>query len=563
MHTVEEFSTLFRTYVTNVLELLKKGRPTEAKNANDADTVDGHSLVSFRKDVDDEIKAHEDAWNPHELSAWYLDAPSKQEVNEAYMKAIPPNSFPVSYFLKKDEDTPWYTVTDKSSDSFTVKLNDWPCVLSGTLHILPAQELTLKEPAKVYAKLVRGKPSYLIKTDGISLAESHTQMYLGTITPEGLDLSKEDKEIVRIDLYRYSTRPIGSAIPIIKGWDKDTDTPKMDEKWYPRPGQIFVDVNSQYEYYEFIVPRGYYSLLMLAPGNDSVQIKLKNDLVRDYYRPPTVGLPGKLLKGRVYFGRPTRLKVRLTRTRAPGSFAPILDFDATSENTLSYISGSTNLYRVNDNGSTEAVIVENINGTGKDGRSTIISSQTYPRPYVKDGVIMVPANEDEAANVKTTAKKESDPRSRIVMDLPRYVEGKSQNQTVVMSNLTDAYQYNIVTSAMAADFAGHYRDVMASVDKDIMHGFTNGTLSSVEGWDSDSRNYSASVMIALDGDTWCAVSPHAPGGFGCGANRDESKYFGVINHIWSGDEHCNGYGWGAGAVQYSRGVPGFVSLVPL
>lgn len=536
MHTVEEFSTLFRKYVSNVLELLKKGRPTEAKNSDDADTVDGHSLASFRKEVEDEIKAHEDAWNPHELSAWYLGAPTKQDVSEAYAKAIPPNSFPISYFLKKDGDTPWYSITSKENNSYTVKLNDWPCVLSGTLHVLPGQEITLTGPAKVYAKLVRGNPSYLIKTDGISLAESHTQMYLGTITSDGLDLTKEDTEIVRIDLYRYSTRPIGSAIPIIKNWDTNTDTPNMDEKWYPKPGQIFVDAKSQYEYYEFIVPRGYYSLLMMAPGNDSVRLKIKNDLIREGYYPSSVGIPGSLLKGRVYFGRPTRLKVRLTREWA-NTGSPLLDFDATTDATITYISGTTSLYRVNDNGATEAVTVENINGTNKEGRSTLFSSQTYARPFVKDGVIVAPVS-----------------------------SGSAKNQTVVMSNIGDAYKYSLVSSAMEVDMANHYRTVLASVDKDILHGFSNEMLTSggsAEGWGSSGYNYSAIVMLAVNGRTWCSVSPHAPGGFGCGATRDESKYFGNIGSIWSGQEHKNGYGWGAGAVQNAPGVPGFVSLIPL
>lgn len=521
MRTVPEFSELFKQFVVDVLALMKKGRPTEAKHANQADTVDGHTLEDFRKDYLSKINGHIDAWNPHELSAWYLGSPTKHDVDEAFKKFLPTNCYPVSYFLKTNNGENYCEVQDKGNGSFKLILKQWPCVLSGTTHILPRTELDLNGETKVYVRLVRGRPTYFTLPNDQSLSESNTRMYLGKVSSSGMP-SDEDKEITRVDLYRYATKPTGSAIPIVTGWDKDKDTPNMSDDWYPDPGHVFITADNIDEYRSFILPKGTYSVLLMSGGMDSSVVRFADGLIRETYPYYTVGAAGVLVKGRLTLDRPTRVGVEL-RSRA--GRPEIIDWTTITTDNLIYSANGTYLSTRTDNGTSYTANLTD--GSGKRITAAAVATQSYRRPYVKDGSIYVPV---DAAH--------------------------TQHMTIVTRN-SSTYGMGLGDSSLMTDKAGQYRTVMKSVDPDITHGFEQSTWS---GGQSKTQVWAA--VYGTDGKTYNDFQTYAPGGFGDGMRQ--TLYFGKEATLYgSGLTQTSGYGYGAGSVHGAAGVPGFASFIKI
>lgn len=101
---------------------------------------------------------------------------------------------------------------------------DTPLFISGKQYTLPQQAIDLRTvtatPASkkffVYAQLKQGKPVYVIRET--ELAESDTNVYIGYIQTDTLGISSiVVSKVDRIDNYRLSTTPIGSAIPVSSG----------------------------------------------------------------------------------------------------------------------------------------------------------------------------------------------------------------------------------------------------------------------------------------------------------------------------------------------------------
>lgn len=522
MRTTQEFSQLFKLFVTDVLALLGKGRPTEAKKATSTDTVDGHSLEDFRKEYKEIISRHVNAHNPHELSAWYLGSPTKKDVDEAFKKFLPTNVYPLSYFLKTHEPHDYYYAKTLDDGSMEVNIHEWPCVLSGTTYIIPKLDITLKDEAKCYVVLTRGRPSYKVIPKDQSLSESNTRMYLGRITKYGVP-EGEPKEITRVDLYRYSDKPLGSAIPIVNGWDNDKDTPNMDEAWYPDPGHIFIDSSNADEYTSFILPKGTYSVLLMSGGADSQIIKFQDGLIRETYPYYTVGAAGALLKGRITLSRPTRVGIRLTsRLGKPD----VLDWTTLKLDNINQTTNGTYMTVRADNGTSYTATLDTASGRAS---AAAVNMQRLVRPYVENGNIMVPVD-----------------------------TAHTQHMTIVTRNSsTDGMKFG--DSSLMINKWGNYVDMMNSIDPTIDHGFSGGKPM----WcASDTQTVSWAAVYGTDGKVYNDFQVPAPGGFGDGMRR--SIYLGDFATLYgSGLTRTQGYGYGAGAIHGAKGTSGFASIIKI
>ena len=526
--TVNDTIRLFSRFTNNIIALLKHGRPTNALEANDATLVDGHTLQDFREEVKTEIQQHIDQWNPHELSAWYLDSPTKEDVEEARKRMFPSNVMPISYMLKSRPNGDAYYTTEITGDNMVISLKQWPVALSGAMYVVPPRQITVNRYAlvKLYIVVKQGKIGWDYVLGDNSLAESHTRMYVGIGDSRGWvngSSTYEDWQITRVDLYRFNKKPVGSSLPIIDGWDSKKNLPIIHDGWIPDPGHVFIDESNYAEYREgIILPKGTYSLLFMTHGCPSVRMKLGEGLINDNYPYYTTGAAGRLTKMRFKLDRVTRVIPVLT----PVTGRPdVIDWTATKSTTVGLSGGLTGLTFANDNGASP--YINGIDASGKTiGSAFKYYAQTIYKPYVQDGNIFVPIDAAHTLNM-TAVTRDSSPTNMKI--------GSSD----LMSNKWQ-----------------EFHDIMMSIDPDVDHGF--GTDKALHCGTQGDVPWAG--VTGTDGKTWNVFYTPAPGGFGDGTRR--SIYLGSEATLYGSNlTKLTGYGWGAGGTASGSGTSGFISIV--
>lgn len=232
-------SNYFAWYQREIVRVLTKGRETyvRAKNSN---KLNGMTLAQIRKPANDLLIAHiprQD--NPHKetlesigtYTAVYVDS---QVTNKVPMGIIPISTYGITDGMTDEQmNSAW--VVDGWSVGITKLI---AAIVSGTVYELPAWTVDVRTVTSnytdrtfhIYLYLRYGDVSYQCREDTVT--ESNTMMYLGTVTTNASGIvTKSFKTVIRLDTFRLSAAPVGSALPVSAG-DYD-QLVKFPTAWNP------------------------------------------------------------------------------------------------------------------------------------------------------------------------------------------------------------------------------------------------------------------------------------------------------------------------------------------
>lgn len=229
----------FAWYQREMVRVLTKGRETyvRAKNSN---RLNGLTLAQIRKPANDLLIAHiprQD--NPHEETLESIGTYTATYVDSQVTNKVPMGIIPISTYGITDG------MTDEQMDA-AWGINGWTigiskpiaAIVSGTVYQLPAWSVDVRDVTSnftnrtfhIYLYLRYGDVSYQCREDTVT--ESNTMMYLGTVTTNGVGIAtKVFSTVIRLDTFRLSTAPVGSAIPVTGG-TYDTLV-KLPSTWNP------------------------------------------------------------------------------------------------------------------------------------------------------------------------------------------------------------------------------------------------------------------------------------------------------------------------------------------
>lgn len=229
----------FKRYQAEIVRLLNKQRGNATESDDAGLLLNTYNAEALLKPARDSLAAHvlrRD--NPHEETMETIGSYSKTSVVNKVSAKIPNSVVPVSTYGIFDN------LDDAAVDAaWTFKGWELTCnralkiVLSGNSFTLPITAIDLskvEDPvSKTFYVYVRGQfgiYNYQARTD--SPPESAGVMYIGKVVcgPNGI-VSKSFKTVVRLDTFRLSNEPVGSAIPVTKG-TFDAVTP-LSTAWNP------------------------------------------------------------------------------------------------------------------------------------------------------------------------------------------------------------------------------------------------------------------------------------------------------------------------------------------
>lgn len=230
---------LFGDYHREIIRLLTKEKQN-ANEADDADLIGTYDWTALLKPARDDLAAHiarKD--NPHQETIETQDSYSIATINAKLAGKVPNSVLPISTYGIIDElssaqvDALWTAAGWVLTCGAYFKVS-----LGGTFFRMPPSQLNLAtaDPApanktfNIYARIQFGYISYQARAD--SPPESESVIFIGRATtgPSGI-VSKQFFAVQRIETFRLSSSPVGSAIPYVAGsYDSPT---KLSAAWRP------------------------------------------------------------------------------------------------------------------------------------------------------------------------------------------------------------------------------------------------------------------------------------------------------------------------------------------
>jgi len=235
-------SKYFRHYQEQIKRLLARKRAL-ALEADTADLIGNQfDWLGLLKPARDALAAHIALRNnPHGENMDTIGSYTANTINQKLGQKVPISIVPVSSYGVVDE------LTDTQVDAQWT-FNGWVAscgrvmntILSGTPYVLQPTSINLLaiDPAPanktfyVYVRSTFGIVTYQCRAD--SPPESVSVMYIGRITTGAAGIvAMSFSTCLRIDTFRVSQAPIGSAIPATQG-NYDVPT-KLTAAWNPLP----------------------------------------------------------------------------------------------------------------------------------------------------------------------------------------------------------------------------------------------------------------------------------------------------------------------------------------
>lgn len=177
--------------------------------------------------------------NPHQETMRSIGSYTDADIIAKLSKKVPNSIVPVSSYGVLDFMTDAEVAAAWVPSGFTLTCNrSMRAILSGTPYVLPAATINLytvdANPANktfnIYLRAQFGLIRYECRAD--TPPESVSIMFLGSITTNGAGIvSKSFSTVYRLDTFRLSLQPVGSAIPVASG---PIDAPaKFPASWNP------------------------------------------------------------------------------------------------------------------------------------------------------------------------------------------------------------------------------------------------------------------------------------------------------------------------------------------
>lgn len=231
----------FGAYHEEIKRILLKPR-NSAKEADDAGLIGTYDYNALLKPARDDLAAHiarKD--NPHLDTMDTHDSYGSNTLYNKLNQKVPNGVLPISHygFLDELSDAQVDAAWTASGWVLTCSLT-FNCALSGTVYRLPPQQLSLlsSDPApanktfNIYVRAQFGYITYQVRAD--SPPESGSVMFIGRCSTNANGIvSKQFAGVVRLDTFRLSTLPIGSAIPRTGG-TYDAPVKLSAAAWNPR-----------------------------------------------------------------------------------------------------------------------------------------------------------------------------------------------------------------------------------------------------------------------------------------------------------------------------------------
>lgn len=230
----------FKHYDEQIKRLLARKRAL-ALEADDADLIANQfDWKGLLKPARDALAAHiANRSNPHQESMDTIGSYTANTINNKLAQKVPISIVPVSSYGWVDELSDVQVNASWTFNGWVASCNRvMNTILSGTPYVLQPTAINLLaiDPAPanktfyVYVRSTFGIVSYQCRAD--SPPESVSVMYIGRITtgPAGI-IAMSFANCLRIDTFRVSHSPIGSAIPATLG-DYD-NLVKLSTAWNP------------------------------------------------------------------------------------------------------------------------------------------------------------------------------------------------------------------------------------------------------------------------------------------------------------------------------------------
>lgn len=219
---IAQMAAKFNAMKTEVLDLLTR-KPKFSIDADNALAMqDGSTSTSIVNAGRAVANAHITNYqNPHGVTAALVGGMKSSDVDAQLTNRIPEGILPISRYGALDG-----SAISVTSSGLTVS---WPAqvhaVMMGYARPLPAFNITLQPNTSynVYVRFNGTTTSYMFSTE--DLAETTTRMWIGRIVTGASTVSSISiNRVTRIDTYRTSATPIGSAVPVTVGTPNNSQT---------------------------------------------------------------------------------------------------------------------------------------------------------------------------------------------------------------------------------------------------------------------------------------------------------------------------------------------------
>lgn len=229
----------FGWYQRELIRILKRLRMV-LNYAKNSTKLNGRTLAEIMQPGRDALAAHKaDMNNPHQETLDSIGTYSDAYIRSQLPAKVPQGILPIST----------YGITDALSDAELLTawvVNGWTigvnrvinASISGTVFIMAPWTVDVRNVTinytnrtfHIYLYMKLGVVSYQCRED--TVPEGTTMMYLGTVTTNGAGIiTKAFKTVIRVDTFRISDSPVGSAIPVSSGtYDGIT---KFPAPWNP------------------------------------------------------------------------------------------------------------------------------------------------------------------------------------------------------------------------------------------------------------------------------------------------------------------------------------------
>lgn len=205
-----------------------------ARKAESADVADNtlrlgeYTATSLGNESKAEANLHiNNKENPHGTTALQLLGTLKPTVDNSIAGRIPEGILPISRYGELTG-----AAIPVSSTGLTVTFTaEVAAMMNGYARkVAPFSiDLTPSTTFYVYLRWNGSEISYYFTTQ--DLAETATRMYIGRVATSGTAVTTLSiSRVTRIDTYRVSTTPVGSAIPVATG--KTEDPGKLSAGWF-------------------------------------------------------------------------------------------------------------------------------------------------------------------------------------------------------------------------------------------------------------------------------------------------------------------------------------------
>lgn len=208
-------------FYAEIVTALGKKTATSFSSQNSS-KLNGRTLAQAVTDATATLTTHaNNKANPHGLTAAQVGAYDQAGFDTLFNQLLPSGILPISRFGTLDSAAvPTSALGWVFSTTATI-----PLIMAGGAFTLPTISVNLStlfpgafanKTFYVYVRLVAGVPSLLISQTQI--ADTITNMFIGTIaTGAGAIATITIKKVTRLDTFRVSNLPVGSAIPVSNG----------------------------------------------------------------------------------------------------------------------------------------------------------------------------------------------------------------------------------------------------------------------------------------------------------------------------------------------------------